>query len=178
MALLFTTGLAVRVVAVSLIAGAAVVSDLRTRRIPNALTFGGAAAALAFAFASSGLTGLGISAAGWLLGATLFFPFFALRGMGAGDVKLLAAIGAWLGPWQVLWVAIFACMAGGVLAIVVSLAHGYLKTAFKNIWLIFTHWRVSGVQPVPGLTLTDAAAPRLAYAVPVAVGLMVTLWRR
>ena len=43
---------------------------------------------------------------GWLLGAALFFLIFALRGMGAGDVKLLAAVGAWLGPAQVIWVAL------------------------------------------------------------------------
>jgi prepilin peptidase CpaA len=167
-----------RIVAASVVAIAAVAFDLRSRRIPNALTFGAAAVALVYALGASGWNGLGTAAAGWLTGAALFFPFFALRGMGAGDVKLLAALGAWLGPWQVIWVAVFASMAGGVLAIVVSLARGYLKIALTNLWLIFTHWRVAGVQPVPGLTLTDTRAPRLAYAIPVAVGLMVTLWRR
>jgi prepilin peptidase CpaA len=167
-----------RIAAAVLVAVAAVLWDVRSRRIPNALTFGAAAAALVVSAATGGLSALGMSGAGWLVGALLFFPFFALRGMGAGDVKLLAALGAWLGPSQVVWVGIFAAMAGGVLAIVVSLAKGYLKTAFANLWLIFTHWRVAGVQPVPGLTLTDTRAPRLAYAVPVAVGLVVTLWRR
>lgn len=156
----------------------ACVSDLRTRRIPNVLTLSAAVAALIFHFAAGGWPAAGWSLAGLLLGALLFFPMFALRGMGAGDVKLLAALGAWLGPWQAIWVAVFATMAGGVLAIVVSLARGYLKTALSNLWLIFTHWRVAGIQPVPGLMLTDTRSPRLAYAVPVAVGLMVTLWRR
>ena len=174
--LMTTSGL--QVVGASAVALAAVAFDLRSRRIPNVLTFGASVVALVYAGATSGWSGLGIAAGGWLTGAALFFPFFARRGMGAGDVKLLAALGAWLGPLQALSVGVFAAMAGGVLAIVVSLAHGYLKTALSNVWLIFTHWRVAGVQPVPGLTLTDTRAPRLAYAVPVAVGLMVTLWRR
>jgi prepilin peptidase CpaA len=174
----FITGFGIPMVAALVAAAVAVVTAVRSRRIPNALTFGAAAAGLVFALATEGFSGLGIAAAGWATGAAVFFPFFALRGMGAGDVKLLAAIGAWLGPWQVLWVGIFAAMAGGVLAIAVSIAHGYLKTAFSNVWLILTHWRVAGVQPVPGLTLTDTRAPRLAYAVPVAVGLVVALWRR
>lgn len=165
------------VVALLLIAAVAVASDVRTRRIPNALTFGGALAALAYMGATAGLRGAGIAASGWLVGAALFFPFFALRGMGAGDVKLLAALGAWLGPHDTIWLAIFAAMAGGVFAIIVAMAGGYLATAFRNVWVILTHWRVAGVQPVPGLTLTDAKAPRLAYAVPIATGLVVTLWR-
>jgi len=76
-------------------------TDLRTRRIPNVLTFSAAAGALLFHLATGGWSAAGSSLAGLFLGALLFFPMFALRGMGAGDVKLLAAIGAWLGPGQV-----------------------------------------------------------------------------
>jgi prepilin peptidase CpaA len=167
----------VQLVALLLIAALAVASDIRTRRIPNLLTLGGALAALVYMGATAGLSGLGTAAGGWLTGAALFFPFFALRGMGAGDVKLLAALGAWLGPNDTIWLAIFAAMAGGVFGIVVAIARGYLTTAFRNVWVILTHWRVAGVQPVPGLTLTDSKAPRLAYALPIAAGLVVTLWR-
>jgi prepilin peptidase CpaA len=114
---------------------------------------------------------------GWLAGAALFFPLFALGGMGAGDVKLLAALGAWLGPVDAVWMAIFASIAGGLIAVVVSMYHGYLRTAGTNIWFMLMHWRASGIQPVAGLTLRDARAPRLAYAVPIAIGLVCTLWR-
>ena len=58
-----------------------------------------------------------------MLGAALFFPVFALRGMGAGDVKLLAAIGAWLGPLPSS-VALISTIAGGAIAVVVSLGTG------------------------------------------------------
>src|SRR5690242_13134954 len=74
----------VRGVAVLLVALVAIASDVRTRRIPNWLTFGAAAAALVYAAYNGGVQGVGIAAAGWLAGAALFFPFFALGGMGAG----------------------------------------------------------------------------------------------
>jgi prepilin peptidase CpaA len=98
--------------------------------------------------------------------------------MGAGDVKLLAALAAWLGPAESVWVALYAAAAGGVLALVVSLATGYLKTAVSNLFLMLMHWRTQGMTPVPGLTLKDTTSPRLAYAVPIMIGVLCTLWRR
>jgi prepilin peptidase CpaA len=154
----------------------ACISDLRTRRIPNVLTFSGIAAALAFHGFTGGLSAAGWSVAGCILGALLFFPLFALRGMGAGDVKLLAAVGAWLGPSQVVTAALVTSIAGGVIALAVALGHGYLKTAWRNLWMLLTHWRVMGIRPVDELTLQGARGPRLAYAFPIAIGTLVTLW--
>jgi prepilin peptidase CpaA len=151
--------------------------DVHTRRIPNWLTFGAAGVAFVYAAAGSGLAGIGTAAAGWVTGAALFMPFFLLGGMGAGDVKLLAALAAWLGPAQSLWLAIFAGMAGGVLGLAVAVAHGYLRTAGSNLFLMFMHWRTQGLTPVPGLTLRDSASPRLAYAIPITIGALCTLWR-
>jgi prepilin peptidase CpaA len=101
---------------------------------------------------------------------------FALRGMGAGDVKLLAAVGAWVGPGDVIWVALITSVAGGVIAIVVASWHGYLRTAVRNISTLLTHWRLAGVQPLEAVSLSGSRGPRLAYAVPIAVGTVVTLW--
>ena len=154
----------------------ACVPDLRTRRIPNTLTLGAAAMALAFHGATGGLPALGMSVGGWLLGVALFLPMFALRGMGAGDVKLLAAVGAWLGPGQVIWVALITSVAGGILALIVAGSHGYLKTAMTNIYALFMHWRIFGVRPMEEVTLVGNRGPRLAYAVPIAAGTLLTLW--
>jgi len=154
----------------------ACIMDLRTRRIPNALTFSAVATGLLFHLLTGGLTAAGWSIAGCLLGFLLFFPMFALRGMGAGDVKLLAAVGAWIGPSQVVTAALATSIAGGVIALVVALGHGYLKVAFRNLWMLLTHWRVMGVRPVDELTLQGARGPRLAYAIPTAIGTLVTLW--
>jgi prepilin peptidase CpaA len=152
------------------------VSDVRTARIPNVLTFGAAAAALVYLLGSHGWSGLAGAGEGWIVGVLLFLPFFALGGLGAGDVKLLGAIGAWLGPREVLWVAMYASLAGGVMALMVALATGYLGQALANLRLLFTHWWVVGIRPLPELTLKSSRAPKLAYAVPIAVGLVVMLW--
>jgi len=153
----------------------ACVTDLRTRRIPNVLTFSAAAGAVLFHLATGGWQAAGWSIVGLFVGALLFLPMFALRGMGAGDVKLLAAVGAWLGPGQVAMVALATSLVGGVMAIVVELAYGYLRKALTNIYLLLAHWRVMGVSPLPAVTLEQASGPRLAYAFPIAIGTVVTL---
>src|SRR5215208_209386 len=117
----------------------ACLSDLRTRRIPNVLTISAALGALLFHLVTGGWSAAGGSVAGLFLGALLFFPMFALRGMGAGDVKLLAAVGAWLGPGQVAIVALATSIAGGAIAVVVALAHGYLRKALTNVYLLLMH---------------------------------------
>ena len=150
--------------------------DMRTSRIPNLLTFGAAAAALAYLFLSHGWSVLAEAGEGWAVGVLLFAPLFALGGLGAGDVKLLGAMGAWLGPQEVLWVALYASMAGGVLALVVALATGYLRQAVTNLRTLVTYWQVVGIRPLPELTLKSGHAPRLPYAVPIMAGLLVMLW--
>lgn len=154
----------------------ACISDLRTRRIPNALTFSAIVAGLFFHAVTGGVTAAGWSLAGGFLGLALFLPMFVLRGMGAGDVKLLAAVGAWLGPSQVATVALASSLVGGVIAIAVGLGYGYLKTAVRNVWMLLMHWRVMGLRPLEAVTLEGTRGPRLAYAVPIALGTVVTLW--
>lgn len=156
----------------------ACISDLRTRRIPNVLTFTAAGLALVFHFATGGWSAAGTSLAGLLVGAALFFPMFALRGMGAGDVKLLAAVGAWVGPGQIVFVALATSVVGGLIGLVVAIGYGYLKAAVSNLWLLLMHWRVMGVRPLPAVTLDGTRGPRLVYAFPIAAGTMVTLWMR
>jgi prepilin peptidase CpaA len=161
-----------------IIGAAACITDLHSRRIPNWLTFGAAAAALAFHFANGGQTAAQQAAAGWATGLFLFLPLFLLGGMGAGDVKLLAALGAWLGPAAAFWMAIYASMAGGVLAVVVGLRHNYLGTAFKNVGALGKFWWLCGIRPMSSLTLERGSGPRLAYAIPVFLGMVMAIWLR
>jgi prepilin peptidase CpaA len=154
----------------------AVAWDIATRRIPNALTFGAAAVAFVVHAYIGGWSGAGMAAAGWAAGIALFFPVFALGGMGAGDVKLLGAVGAWLGPAAVVWVALYSGIAGGLLGLIVAGFSGYLVKAFTNVWSLLMYWRIVGLKPAPELTLATHQGPRLAYAVPIFAGLMVTIW--
>jgi prepilin peptidase CpaA len=152
--------------------------DLRTRRIPNVLTFGAALVAVLLHGYFEGLNGLGLSLAGWAVGLALFLPFFALGGLGAGDVKLLAAVGACLGPLAAVWVALYTSIAGGAMALAVASYSGYLRQAFVNLWCVVMYWRLEGPRPVPEMTLATHKGPRLAYAIPLLAGVMLTLWLR
>ena len=154
----------------------ACIVDVRTRRIPNALTLGAALGGFVIQVLFGGLDGALTAAGGWLVGALLFLPFFALRGMGGGDVKLLAALGAWLGPRETLWLAAYSAIAGGVFGVAVAVAHGYLQTALRNVLSMLVYWRTVGLRPVPDLTLDSAKTPRLAYAIPIFAGTVMTVW--
>src|SRR5215470_8397126 len=142
------------------IGGVACATDLRTRRIPNVLTFGAALAGLMFQFATGGVGALGQAALGWLLGALVFLLPFALGGLGGGDVKLLAALGAWLGPADAVWLVLYTGIAGAVMAVGVSALYGYLGTAMQNIRLLLCHWRVAGLEAVPEITLEGSRGPK------------------
>lgn len=154
----------------------ACVTDVRSRRIPNVLTLGGAAAALVFHAVTAEGAGIGTAAMGWLVGTAVFLPFFLLGGMGAGDVKLMAALGAWLGPAEAFAIAIYASLAGGVLALGVALATGYLRTALRNVGRLLKFWWLVGPRPMAGMTLEQSKSPRVAFAIPICCGLVMALW--
>ncbi|MBA3884545.1 MAG: prepilin peptidase [Acidobacteria bacterium] len=165
-------------ISVAVVAAVACAIDLKERRIPNWLTFGAAFAGLVYQFATHGFMGLLSGGAGLLVGIAVFFLPFALGGLGAGDVKLVAALGAWLGPYEIVWLALYAAVAGAVLALALSLARGYLRQAVTNIWLLLMHWRIQGLKPLPELTIHQGRGPKLAYAVAIFAGTMVTIWIR
>jgi prepilin peptidase CpaA len=165
-------------IAVIVLGAAAAATDAATRRIPNALTLGAAVVAAAFAAATGGVHALIWSVAGFAVGLLLFLPLFALRAMGGGDVKLMAAFGAWLGPALVCWVAVYGAIAGGLLALPLLIWRGRLGTTLGNMWAIVAHWRREGVKPHPVATLDNPGAVRMPYALPIALGALATLWLR
>jgi prepilin peptidase CpaA len=153
-------------------------TDVQSRRIPNVLTFGSALGAFAYYLVVDGLAGVGWSIGGWALGVLIWFPMFLLRGLGGGDIKLLGALGAWLGPVLAIWLALYAALAGGVFALAVMLHRGYVRKTLANVWGLLVYWRVAGMRPHPALSLDSpsSSAARLPYALPIAAGLVVTLW--
>lgn len=150
--------------------------DLRTRRIPQLLTLGGALAGVVYHLVTGGWQGGVGSLAGWAVGIAIFLAPFALGGLGAGDVKLLGAIGAWLGAGPVIWVALYTGVAGGVLALTIAVAGGYFTQAMANIRRLLMHWALNGLRPLADVTLEHGGGPRLAYAVPILAGTMAALW--
>jgi prepilin peptidase CpaA len=153
-------------------AAIATVVDLRTGRIPNALT---AAAALAgLTLAGLGLTGvtLGLAITGGLLGLGLMLPGRLFGGTGGGDVKLMAAFGTLLGPKQIVIAFLCGAIVGGVLA----LAHAWHRGRVA-LTIARTAQLVTG--PGAARSAIDAAAPntRFAYGPALAAGaVFATLW--
>jgi prepilin peptidase CpaA len=116
-----------------LIAGA---SDIRSRRIPNWLTLSGMCTGLTLHASTAGYTGLRLSAAGMLLGFGAYFVLYCLRAMGAGDVKLMAAVGAIVGPAGWISVFIATAIAGGFLAMGLVVFKRRLRETVWNVLFI------------------------------------------
>lgn len=171
--------------------GAAVFHDVRARRIPNAVVFPGMLAALALHAlvpAGAGLFapqpgGLGLlSALGGLgLGLAILMPMYVLRLMGAGDVKLLAMVGAFVGAGQILFVGLATLMAGGVLALVFAAFQGKLRALLGNAGRMALH---GGLSAMAGdmngfVAAPEAASGRLPYAIAIATAAAgCALWLR
>jgi len=157
---------------------AACVFDLKWRRIPNVLTFGATVAGFLVALLTGGSAAFGSSVAGWAVGLVLFLPMYGLGGMGAGDVKLLATIGAWLGPLGAFHAALYTAIAGAVLATIIMCARRCVRQTFTNLHLLLLHWRVAGFSAPAQLTLEGSTSPKLAYALPMLIGTVVAIWNR
>lgn len=98
--------------------------DLASRRIPNWLNASLLLTGLGARAATGSAAEVGWGAVGALVGLAIFFVPFALRWFGAGDAKLICAMGAWLGPAGIAWAALYGVAAGGVLALIVALVGG------------------------------------------------------
>ncbi len=154
--------------------------DVKRHRIPNPLVFGGGALGLA-------LNGLLPQGLGWLaalqglgLGLALLLPLYWLRVMGAGDAKLMAMVGAFLGPQDVLGALLATFLAGGVMALAVALRAGALRRLLQNLWLMLIEGMVKvSVGQAPVVDGAPVSVGKLPYAVAIAAGTLGWLaWQR
>lgn len=115
------------------VAALAAASDLRTRTIPNWLTGGGLAAAVALQLWLGGLAGLVCAGEGLAAAMAVYLPLYLLRAMGGGDLKLMAALGAAAGPAN--WFAIFliTSLLGLPIALVTIVASGRVGRTLRNL---------------------------------------------
>ena len=153
-----------------LVALVGAVTDVRSARIPNRLTYTAIVAALVLRTGLLGLSGLKSGAFGMLVAGGLFLFLFLLGAMGGGDMKLMAAVGAWVGSDEVGMLLIAAALAGGVLALGRIIFRNLLGETFKNtLRLIFFRF-TSGMQPHPELNVQAPQSQRVPFGVAIAVG--------
>ncbi len=157
--------------------------DLKTRRIPNYLTFGSALAGLGVQVWLHGWAGLAAGGLGLALGLGLLLIPYLMGGMGAGDVKALAALGAWLGPSQTFFLFIYMGLAGGLLALGVIISKGWQRGWLRKEWHTLLNWflcRGHGLSsPASFPTSGEAAKIKtkgIPYGVAMALGMLCLFW--
>lgn len=158
----------------------AVASDTRQRKIPNPLI----ATTLVLALAGNALAdaapawrdfgpGIVLSLAGAATALACLFPFYLLRTLGAGDVKLMAVVGAFLGPWPTVGAIVLTFIVGGVLALGAALLSRSTGQVFANLRLML----LVVMQPRgSGIAFSDVQTTgRLPYALAIAAGTLLQL---
>jgi prepilin peptidase CpaA len=150
----------------------AVREDLLRQRIPNTLNAAALFLGLTMASLTAGWSGFINSFGGALVGCAALVPFYLLRGMGAGDVKLMAAAGSFMGPSSALLAAAMALVAGASLAVAIivwrlveSRPHLDVSSASGTA----AAWRAAA-------TISTVRHERFPYAVAIGVGVVGALW--
>jgi prepilin peptidase CpaA len=144
--------------------------DVRYRRIPNWVVFPLLVGGIVISTAAQGWHGLEQSALGILLAAVAVGVFYCLGGMGMGDVKLCAAIGAWIGPAQLGLALVMTGFAGGVMALGWAVCGGFLRESLDGAGDLIFGMRKRGLRPHSTLVLANASARKMPYAPAIAVG--------
>ncbi len=151
----------------------AAVTDLALRRIPNVLVLSGLLIALLL-HAMTGPAGALLTTwlAGLATGFCLFLPLYALRGMAAGDVKLMAMAGAFAGPAAALQIAMLACLIGGAMALAITLVNGRWRILWRNLRTILKPMllRMAGMPLLPVPLPREASTGGIPYGVAIALG--------
>lgn len=150
----------------------AVVSDMRRHRIPNPLVLCGLLLALVGQVYTAGFAGVGSWALGLLIGFGLFVPFYAMGGMAAGDVKLMAMAGSFLTPTHALWMALFSLIAGSLCGLAIILMRGQLLLTLSR------YRTVLQARTYVAPAADEVAGKPFPYSIAVLMGvLMALLWR-
>jgi prepilin peptidase CpaA len=149
-------------------------TDLRNRRIPNWLVLPFLLAGLIASTWLSGWHGLGQSFAGAGLGLLIYGFLFWMGGMGAGDVKLAAAIGAWIWPNQLFFALVVTAMAGGVMVVVWATCRGFLKDLFTGASDLTFGFNKKEVREE--MVLSNPRKLKMPYAPAIAIGTLISFF--
>ena len=154
----------------------ATVTDLRFQKIPNLLTFPVMLTALTYHGATNGLDGLQFSSAGLAMGIALLILPYLLGAMGAGDVKLMGAVGAILGARGAFIAFLFTGIAGGIYALMILLIRHNECRAWvnRNATMLKTLLLTGQFIPIPAGN--NENNPRLFYGVAIASGTLFSVF--
>jgi prepilin peptidase CpaA len=159
---------------------AAAVTDLARRRIPNMLLLAGWVAALPL-FLLSAQPGAALLGAltGALCGLLVFLPLYLLRGMAAGDVKLMAIVGLFVGPYDALHVAVVTCCVGGVMALAIIVSKRRVRSAIANLGdLLRPLWmRLQGM-PAATEPMRQDSVGSMPYGLAIAVATLLQIFNK
>ena len=153
------------------------VEDVRSRKIPNSLTYFGIIAALSVRLFVLGWPGLRDGLIGTLIGGGIFFFLFLVGGMGGGDVKLMAAVSGFAGVTQIVNLLIAAAIGGGAMAIIAMLYQQRVLTTIRNTIILIQHHLTAGLRPHPELNVKQTNSVRVPFAPAIVVGTLYCLTR-
>jgi prepilin peptidase CpaA len=146
--------------------------DVRSARLPNRLTYSALIIALMARTALLGWAGLKSGAIGILIAGGFFCVLFVLGAMGGGDMKMMAAVGAWVGSSHILTVLIAIGLAGGLLALVFMIfAENTIQTVRNTVRLMAFRF-TSGLQPHPEMNVQAPGSKRVPFGVAIAMGIL------
>ena len=151
----------------------AAVLDWRSRRIPNWLTVPGLLLGVIAHSLLSGWHGTLSSLEGAGLALVILLPLVLLRGLGAGDWKLMGAVGAFLGPVLLLFVLLGSFLASGVMAMIQMMRAGRIVETFQNLWILLKGFFSFGLRVRPQISLDNPRLMKLPFGVAVAVATLV-----
>lgn len=151
------------------------IHDLRERRIPNLLTGPAILAGLVVHSCTGHCSGFVSSAFAGLIAGGIGLIFFVAGGMGAGDVKLMTAVGCIAGVTSLHVLLISIAIAGGVFGIAVSIYFGRLRETLSSVGTLLSHHSQEGFKQHPYLNLDNPGTLRLPFALPIAAGCLITL---
>ncbi|MEW5979817.1 MAG: prepilin peptidase [Acidobacteriota bacterium] len=157
--------------------GLAALWDFRTRRIPNWITYPGMAAAVMLHLAAHGWPGVTHSLLGLATGFGLLFLVYLAGGMGAGDVKLLSAVGAFLGPSLVFASFLWTALVGGALAMLAILYKRAAVQTLRNLQQLLFGWMLKASQRDLNLTIQNNSLIKLPYGIAIALGTVLAVWQ-
>lgn len=154
------------------------ITDLRSRRIPNWLVLPFLGAGLVVSALLHGWRGIGQSLAGVGLAIVICGAFYWLGGLGAGDLKLCAAIGAWIGPHQLFIAQIATGIVGGIWVLVWAVYAGFVADLIKSTGDLVFGWVKRGTLRDPEMRLDNPLRRKMPYAPAIAIGTVLSFFAR